>query len=50
MKRFISLIDEIYNHKVKLYMTCEVTLEDLFDLNGSGSSGDEQETKKLNKN
>ncbi|EGR32035.1 hypothetical protein IMG5_098710 [Ichthyophthirius multifiliis] len=42
MKRFISLIDEVYNHKVKLYMSCEVTLQDLFDLHGSGSSDDER--------
>lgn len=32
MKRFITLIDEIYNHKTKLYMTCEVSLEELFDV------------------
>jgi len=25
-------IDEIYNHKTKLYMTCEVSLEELFDV------------------
>lgn len=28
----IAQIDEIYNHKTKLYMTCEVSLEELFDV------------------
>ncbi|KAL4439508.1 hypothetical protein ABPG74_003910 [Tetrahymena malaccensis] len=33
MKRFISLVDEIYNHRTKLYMTCQVSLDELFDIN-----------------
>lgn len=36
---FLLKIDEVYNHKMKLYMTCEVSLNHLFDVDNKIKEG-----------
>jgi protein AFG1 len=41
-RRFILLIDEMYNHKTKLYCSAERDLMNLFVVKNTGESYDEE--------
>ena len=41
-RRFILFIDEVYNHKVKLFISAERDINNLFVIKTSGESYDEE--------